>query len=328
MSVSIVIPVYNAEKYLRKCLDSVCAQADCVTEIILVNDGSTDGSLNICTEYAQKDGRIKIIDKQNAGAEQAIIDGVNATTGEYIGFVDSDDYIEPNMYSELYDCIKRSGADIAFCRYKFVDSDYNFIRRRDLGMKSGVYDKADGRFPIMLLPTLKNRRYITGFRWNKLIARELLVNSIAFKQSGLRVGEDLALIIPTAMSASRIVYTDQCLYHYVQRDNSLTHTYTRRHLDDWVKTVDILEKSSAIYGYKFDNFGDSALALLFVNCLVSLRHSDLPRAQKKEEFKAIGNNPLVRKFLKEVKVDIEFKKKIVFQLLKHKMYGLLSLVYK
>ena len=232
------------------------------------------------------------------------------------------------MYSELFDCIKQSGADIAFCRYKFVDSDYNFIRRRDLGMKSGVYDKADGRFPIMLLPTLKNRRYITGFRWNKLIARELLVNSITFKQSGLRVGEDLALIIPTAMSANRIVYTDKCLYHYVQRDNSLMHTYTRRHLDDWVKTVDILEKSSEIYGYKFDNFGDSALALLFVNCLVTLRHSDLPRAQKKKEFKAIGDNPLVRRFLREVKVDIEFKKKIVFKLLKHKMYGLLTLVYK
>ena len=118
MSVSIVIPVYNAEQYLRKCLDSVCAQSDCVKEIILVNDGSTDGSLNVCSEYAQKDGRIKIIDKQNEGTEQAIIDGVNATTGEYIGFVDSDDYIEPNMYSELFDCIKQSGADIAFCRYR------------------------------------------------------------------------------------------------------------------------------------------------------------------------------------------------------------------
>lgn len=328
MSVSIVIPVYNAEKYLHKCLDSVCAQAECVKEIILVNDGSTDGSLDICERYAQKDGRIKIINKQNQGTEQAIIDGVNATACEYIGFVDSDDYIEPNMFTELFDCIRQSGADMAFCRYEFVDSNYNFIRRRDLGMKSGVFDKVDGSFPIKLLPTLKNRRYITGFRWNKLIARELLVNNIAFKVSGLRVGEDLALVIPAAMSANRIVYTDKCLYHYVQRDNSLIHAHTRRHLDDWVKTVDILRNASETYGYKLDNLGDSALALLLVNCLSTLRHTDMPRAQKKEEFKAIGNNPLVRKFLREVKIDIEFKKKIVFKLLKHKMYGLLTLVYK
>lgn len=327
MSVSIVIPVYNAEKYLCKCLDSVCAQGDCVTEIILVNDGSTDGSLSICNEYAQTDGRIKVIDQSNAGTEATVLAGVKAANGEYVGFVDSDDYIEPNMFEELYACIKQSGADFAFCRYEFVDSDYNFIRRRNMGIENGTFVKSDGRFPIKLLPTLKDRRFITASRWNKLIARELLVNNIAFKVSGLRVGEDLALIIPTAMSADKIVYTDKCLYHYVQRDNSLMHTYSRRNLDDWEKTVDVLQQASAAYGYKFDNIGDSALALLFVNCLVTLRHSDMPRAKKKEEYKAIGNHPLVRKLLQEVKVEMEFKKKIVFKLLKHKLYGLLTLVY-
>lgn len=328
MDISIVIPVYNSEKFLPKCLDSVCAQSDCVKEIILVNDGSTDRSLDICNDYAQKDVRIKIINKQNQGVEQAIIDGVNATTGEYIGFVDSDDYIEPNMFTQLSDCIEKTDADIAFCRYDFVDSDYNFIRQRDMGIENGTFVKSDGRFPISLLPTLKDGRFISASRWNKLIARELLVNNIAFIGSGLRVGEDLTLIIPTAMSANRIVYTDKCLYHYVQRDNSLMHTYSKRNLTDWEKTVEILQKARDLYGYKFDNFSDNALALLFINCLVTLHHADMSRAQKKEEFKAIGNNLLVRKFLKEVKVETRFKKKIVFKLLKHKLYGLLSVVYK
>ncbi|MDE7464171.1 MAG: glycosyltransferase [Clostridiales bacterium] len=328
MNISIVIPVYNVEKYLRKCLDSVCAQSDCVKEIILVNDGSTDGSLNICNEYALKDARIKIIDKENQGTEQAIIDGVNAAACEYIGFVDSDDYIEPNMFSALHDSIERSGAKIALCRYSIVDENYEFVRNCNLGTENGVYEKTDGRFPIKLLPLLNDRRFIASCRWNKLVARELLVNNVAFAASGLRVGEDTALMIPVAMSASKIACVDDYLYHYVLRKNSVMRSYDRRNLTDWEKTVEILRNASEVYGYKFEDFGDSALALLLTSCLVPVRHSDMSRSQRKREYKYIGSNPTVQKLLREVKIKVGFKKKIVFKLLKHKFYGLLSLVYR
>ena len=98
MEISVIVPVYNVEKFLPKCLDSLCAQAECVHEIILINDGSTDNSLNICRKYADKDARIRIIDQENKGLSATVRVGVKAATCEYIGFVDSDDYIEPDMF--------------------------------------------------------------------------------------------------------------------------------------------------------------------------------------------------------------------------------------
>ena len=99
MDISVIVPVYNVEKYLPKCLDSLCAQADCVKEIILVNDGSTDNSDSICRKYAEKDSRIRIIEQENRGLSATVRVGVNAASCEYIGFVDSDDYVEPDMYT-------------------------------------------------------------------------------------------------------------------------------------------------------------------------------------------------------------------------------------
>lgn len=328
MSIGIVIPVYNVEKYLRKCLDSVCAQSDCVTEIILVNDGSTDNSLSICQEYALKDKRIKIISQENKGLPVAVRVGVKASTCDYIGFVDSDDYVETDMFATLAEAIEQTGADIAVCHYDVEDENYKFVRKSDLGIEKGVYTKKDGQFPVKLLPLLRDRNFISASRWNKLTARKLLVENIAFQKAEVAIGEDLTLMIPVAMSADKIVCVDKCLYHYILRSKSLMHSYSKRNLPDWDKSVEILKNTSQIYGYKFDNFGDSALALLLSNCLVPLRRADMPRAQKKKEFKAIGNNPTARKFLREVKVKTEFKKKILFKLLKYKLYGLLSLVYK
>ena len=107
--ISIIIPVYNAEKYLYKCLESVCGQTYQQLEIILVDDGSTDSSGHICDEWAEKDERIGVIHKQNGGVSAARNDGLKASTGAYIGFVDSDDWIDPKMYEKAYEAIKTLG---------------------------------------------------------------------------------------------------------------------------------------------------------------------------------------------------------------------------
>lgn len=329
MAVSVVIPVYNVEKYLRKCLDSVCAQADCVREIILVNDGSTDGSLDICKEYAYKDSRIKIIDKTNEGVAAAVVEGVRASACEYVGFVDSDDYVESDMFKELYDKIIETNSDIAFCDYSREYENCEFVRKRDLGIeKGGVFDKVDGKFPVKILPALKDNRFFSAARWNKLFSKKLLVENIAFGRNDLSVGEDYALIIPVAMSAYRMVYVDKCLYHYVLRVGSVMHSYTKRNLEDWEKIVEVLKQASEKYGYKFDDIGDNALAILEQNCLAVIRHSGMSYSQRKKEFKRIGNNATVRQLLKDVKLKIRFKKKLTFKLLKYRLYGLLTRLYK
>lgn len=328
MAVSVVIPIYNIEKYLPKCLDSVCAQDGCVKEIILVNDGSTDGSLNICNEYAQKDGRIKIIDKQNGGTSAAVIDGVNAATCDYVGFVDADDYIEPNMFGELYDAIVNYNADIAICDYDDTDESGNRFGRRDFGIgTAGLYVKTDGKFDIPIFPKLSDGRYVSGMRWNKLYKRELLTSNIAFKKTDIRVGEDMALVLPVIMAANSIVYVDKCLYHYLQRSSSAVHTYIRKNLEDWKKINAVLREAAQTYGYKTENFGETELSFLIQNCLRRIHLSDMTKKQKKSEYAYIGRDSYVRKLFKQIPIRAPFKKKLVLTLLKCKLYGLLALVY-
>ncbi|MDE6401105.1 MAG: glycosyltransferase, partial [Clostridiales bacterium] len=115
--ISIVVPVYNVEKYLAKCLASLCAQDGCVKEIVLINDGSTDNSLSVCREYADKDGRIKIIDQENQGLSAAVRTGVRNAKCEYIGFVDSDDFVEEEMFKRMFEEMTEHNADVVWCEY-------------------------------------------------------------------------------------------------------------------------------------------------------------------------------------------------------------------
>lgn len=328
MGISVIIPVYNIEKYLSKCLDSVCAQGDCVREIIIVNDGSTDGSLNICEEYAKKNERIKIINKNNEGTSSAIVDGVNAATSEYIGFVDGDDHIEASMFCDMAECAERCNADIVICDYDSTDEHGNRFYTRDFGIeKEGLYTKNDGKFSFGILPTFSNGKYISGMRWNKLFKRELLIDNIAFEKNGLRIGEDMALVLSVAMSADSIAYVQKCLYHYLQRSNSAVHTYKRTNLDDWESVVKTLRRAASEYKYNADKIDESALCLLIQNCMSILHRSDLSRKQKKCEYKYIGDNETVRNLLSKVKIQGRFKRKLIFNLLKRKKYGLLATIY-
>lgn len=312
---------------MRRCLDSVCAQDDCVKEIVLVNDGSTDGSLAICNEYADKDKRFKIIDKQNEGISAAIIDGVKASSCEYIGFVDSDDYIEVNMFSELAAVAEKFDADIAVCSYDDADENGNTFGRRDFGIGGdGIYTKTNGRFPFQILPTFADTRYVAGMRWNKIYRRELLLDNIAFKKTDIKMGEDMALIIPVMMSANSIAYTDKCLYHYFQRSNSVVHSYKRTFFYDWKKILCELKNAQDTYCYVHDKFDEAALILLWSNTIKRIRYSRLTRAQKKKEYAFVGNDPYVKELLNRVELRLSFKRRLIFKLLKHKMYGILALI--
>ncbi|SMC83685.1 glycosyltransferase family 2 protein [Papillibacter cinnamivorans] len=121
--ISVIIPVYNARPYLRRCLDSVLSQTYTQLEIILVDDGSTDGSGDICEEYIKKDTRIKVLHQENRGQSAARNAGLDIARGDCVGFVDADDWIYPHMYRDLLESIEKTGADIAQCRYICADAD-------------------------------------------------------------------------------------------------------------------------------------------------------------------------------------------------------------
>lgn len=329
IDISIVVPVYNVEKFLPKCLDSLIVQDECVKEIILINDGSTDNSLQICQDYALKDKRIKIIIQENKGLSATVRVGVKAATCDYIGFVDSDDFVEPDMFKLMADKMEQSGADVVFCDYDTVAENGKKLTTKNLyiDLKENVFAKENGTFSVQILPTLKDGRFIPGFRVNKLFKRDSIINNISFDNLGVIHGEDIALTVPIMFASEKIACVHKSLYHYFQRSTSIVHSYNRNNLRDWALIMDIIDRARREYNYKIEKFDDVSLALLLSLCLFKIRISTLSRKRKKDEYKFIGTDKQVRQLLSTVKIKTNFKHKIVFKLLKYRMYGLLSLIY-
>lgn len=209
--ISIIVPVYNTEKYLSKCLNSLIKQTYKDIEIIVVNDGSKDKSLEIAKKIAKQDNRIKVFNKENGGLSSARNFGIEKASGEYIGFVDSDDYIKENMFEILYNMIKEANAKIAICGWYLVED--NQIRTCNFKCKKLVLN--DEQAIDMLL----NHVSFDNFACNKLFHRAL------FKDVIFPVGElleDLSTIYKLIHEAKVIVVDSNPLYYYVLHSNSIT----------------------------------------------------------------------------------------------------------
>ncbi|MBR2339971.1 MAG: glycosyltransferase [Clostridia bacterium] len=222
--ISVIVPVYNVEKYLRKCVDSIIAQTYKNLEIILVDDGSPDNCGAICDEYEEKDGRIKVIHKENGGLSSARNAGLDIASGEYIGFIDSDDFISPRMYERLYDAIKRAGADLCKCDFlRFSEGqDMEEAIAEETLAEERVYCGED------VLDAFSNGGVTFVTAVNKLYKKELW-NDIRFPYGKLHEDEFVAhRIYDKCMS---IVSISDCLYYYLQRSESIMHVYNIRRLD-------------------------------------------------------------------------------------------------
>lgn len=215
--ISIVVPVYNVEEYLARCLDSILNQTHKDIEIITVDDGSTDSSGNILDEYSMKDSRIKVIHQNNCGVSSARLRGINEASGEWIGFVDADDYIEPDMYETLFKNAVQYNADISHCGHRLIHLDgnvhyfYNTGTIKEQNTTSGLIDLLNGDF---VEPTL----------CTKLIKRTLLTETIANHKidTTLKYNEDFLLNFLCFSISSQSVYYDFCPYHYYARETSAT----------------------------------------------------------------------------------------------------------
>ena len=211
--VSIIVPVYQVEKYIRQCVDSILAQTFTDFELILVDDWSKDKSGQICDEYARMDTRVKVIHKENGGLSDARNKGMDQASGNYFMFVDSDDYIAPTMIECLYESILNENADIAVCNYLYYfenDRKKNFATN----IKSEVLSGAE------IFYNRKNERNygIWTVAWNKLYKKE------PFERIRFRMGkyhEDEFWANDIYQLNVKIVAIPECLYYYRQRDNSI-----------------------------------------------------------------------------------------------------------
>lgn len=206
--ISVIVPVYNCEEKLNRCVESVLNQSYKELEVILVNDGSTDGSLKICNQYGQTDFRIKVVDKENAGVSAARNTGIEYAQGEYIQFVDSDDFIEKDMCKTLVKAMEESAADMVlsgFC-HRYLNEDIIKVPGQEIG---GMLNSKDFAECFLEL-------YHQGFLnmpWNKLYKRDLVNEKFP---ENLSLGEDLLFNLKYLEKAEKIAVVKEPLYYYIQ----------------------------------------------------------------------------------------------------------------
>ncbi|MBQ7578276.1 MAG: glycosyltransferase [Synergistaceae bacterium] len=224
--ISVIVPVYNVEKYLNKCIDSIVKQTYTNLEIILVDDGSPDNCPAMCDEWANKDSRIKVIHKENGRETRARNAGLNIMTGTLVGFIDSDDYILPEMYENLYNALIENDADLSICSYSRVDENDNPIPRKNK-MKESIKVVSRNEALSSFITSPFAAEY--GVLWTKLYKSEIF-NGLRFPTQIYR-HEDTATIHRIIGACNKIVLLNQVLYVYRKNSNGLTGTLKRTKFD-------------------------------------------------------------------------------------------------
>ncbi|WP_054740399.1 glycosyltransferase [Cellulosilyticum ruminicola] len=244
--ISIIVPIYNAEQYLVRCIESMISQTYQRLEIILVNDGSKDGSLEICKAYAARDSRIVIIDKQNAGVALARNSGLEIASGKYIGFVDPDDWLETNMYERLLEGIKSSPYPICLCNY-FKDTKKRSIPKyfgfSDTSLDANMVRKKIIPDMIGMDDLTPRYVYIMGCVWRGLYERRFIeANGLRFTP-GITIMEDLVFMVQSLLKSNGVQIEQGVYYHYVQNPKSILHSYNKKIWEDQMRVHYLLEKS-------------------------------------------------------------------------------------
>lgn len=218
--VSIIVPIYNVEKYLNRCIESIVRQKYKCLEIILVDDGSPDQCPHICDEWCKKDSRIRVIHKSNGGLSDARNAGVSIATGEYIAFVDSDDWIHELYVEQLYRAVKEYNVGISACDVRWVHTEiHNNISSNPVVQ---VYETEQA------LNTLINGKIFRAVVWNKLYHRDLLYGE-QFEIG--RYHEDEFFTYRILGKVQKMAFINEELYYYFQREGSIMNSISYKHLD-------------------------------------------------------------------------------------------------
>lgn len=252
--ISVIVTAYNIEKYLSLCLDSLIQQRFSDIEIILVDDGSTDGCYDICEEYKKRDSRIVVIHKENGGLVAARKTGLSHACGEYIAYVDGDDWIEPDIYERMYKKIIEQAVDVVMCgRYE----DTGEVSRAVFhGLPEERYDKQaliEKVYPRMIVDDTFFELGVLPSLWDKLFKRELVEKFQMAVDERIIMGEDAACVYPYLLNADSIYIIHECLYHYRQTTSSMvkqvkSYTLERRQFQILYQTVNSsLKQYSQIY---------------------------------------------------------------------------------
>lgn len=306
IKVSVIVPIYNAEKYLEQCLDSIVNQTLEDIEIILINDGSTDGSAEICKKYLS-DSRVTYYYKENEGLAAARDDGMLRANGEYIGFVDSDDWIKPDMYEKMYSAAKTNDSDIVFCNCIENEDGHVFTPE----MPDGAYGRKDIEEKILsrALAYIGKNGTKRAIRWSNCLriykTDTLKKNEIRFDRR-LRRSQDLQLTYEATLVAQNYYYISEPLYHNRVVSDSLSRGYTKNMWPLYTYLIEILYKDT-------ENFKEMDLmdqmhlrAFFFATDCIENEMKPLCPNDKKTRIKLIEeimNDPICERFYGHIPVE-------------------------
>ncbi len=273
--ISIIVPIYKVEKYLRQCLDSVVNQTYRNLEIILIDDGSPDRCGEVCDEYAAKDPRVRVIHKPNEGLSAARNDALEITTGDWILFVDSDDWLEPNLCEEALCTAQAEDVDILM--YDLIKEDPNIGSRRVYAFpESFVSDDCALVFGMQL--SALNRYYSPistawsqGFPWDKLFRSELILKNGLRFATNVKANEDVIFALHAFQFANRIGYIPKPFYHYRMNQASIGHKFTPDRVEIDLEIYREMKRIGELYGLKEDYYRALDARIVDNTCLCANR---------------------------------------------------------
>ena len=323
--ISIIIPVYNAEKYLAKSIESMLSQSLKEIELILVNDGSKDKSLAICEEYAKRDSRIIVINKKNEGACIARNTGISIAKGKYIQLVDADDYISLDAIEKLYKDVKEMDLDIVVCNTYKVIGDRAIIKQSNNShyfSKNMIYEGDDIKDKLA-------EAYLHGHPFpasihSKLYKKELLLNSGKYLDRIKFLGDDLYYNLEMFLKAKKVKVISEPLYYY--RTGGFTSKYMPYHFYDIVNGYEI--QKEVIEQYYMDTKEESykGISIMLLNSLktslYNVNNSDLMEKEIKSLIESYVNNPSIIEASKD-KGSIEYFDKQYLDAILNKNIGYL-----
>lgn len=321
--ITVIIPVYNVEKYLERCLDSVLMQTYTNLEIILVDDGSTDSSGLICDKYAEKDARIKVIHKKNGGLSSARNIGLDNATGEYIGFVDSDDYIHFDLFQKCINRLKNTGADV--CMFSHFTVNESGSISHQLPFAKDFYQGEEitqNIFPKFFGKTNQDSE-VEGFVCRQIFKREI-IGAIRFRNEREYFAEDIVFDLEVYPKVSRFCVIDEPLYYYYYVQTSLSNQYRKNIFQKLERLLLFMETfiyDSSLIDIK-DRISFTAFRFALYSCRNTKRGVELSSTEKRSLVKEIVNNRFILEAVRTLKFT-SWKEKIFAWLLKRKKVGLI-----
>ena len=268
--VSVVVPVYNAEKTLEKCLDSIVAQTYNKYEIILVDDGSLDQSVSICEDYCKRYANFKLIKQENSGPASARNRGIENATGKYVYFIDSDDYVEPNLLETMVEVADENKADMVICNY-FIEKFNGSVIEHKYFCEEGLYTENEAlKLGRKLINDVSENR-IPPYSWIRMINRKVLIETGIQYEDGMIRSEDYHFFVRLQFAVNRICVISKPLYHYVELKSSITHRY----IPNYWKSVQSIYKSLKRYLPVDDDITNRLNIMLLQRTKVALNNSSM-----------------------------------------------------